>query len=33
VPGDAFLALELLPGALKNVRGRVKYSPAFDSVL
>jgi putative acetyltransferase len=33
VPDDAFLALELLPGALKNVRGRVKYSPAFDSVL
>ncbi len=33
VPDDAFLALELLPGALKNVRGMVKYSPAFDSVL
>ncbi len=33
VPANAFLSLELVPGALKNVRGMVKYSPAFDSVL
>ena len=33
VPDDAFLTLELVPCALKNVRGMVKYSPAFDSVL
>jgi len=32
VPDDAFLVRELVPGALKNVRGVVKYSPAFDSV-
>ena len=33
VPEDAFLVRELVPGALENVRGMVKYSPAFDSVL
>jgi putative acetyltransferase len=33
VPDDAFMALELVPGALKNVRGMVKYNPAFDSVI
>lgn len=33
VPGDAFLACELFSAALKNVRGVVKYSPAFDSVI
>jgi putative acetyltransferase len=33
VPYDAFMARELVPGALKNVRGMVKYNPAFDSVI
>jgi len=33
VPDAAFMALELVPGALTNVRGVVKYNPAFDSVL
>jgi putative acetyltransferase len=33
VPDEAFMVLELVPGALKNVRGVVKYSPAFDSVV
>jgi putative acetyltransferase len=33
VPNEAFLACELFSGALKNVRGVVKYSPAFDSVI
>jgi len=33
VPDEAFMVLELVPGALKNVRGVVKYSPAFDSVI
>ena len=28
-PGDAFMALELVPGALANVRGRVRYNKAF----
>ncbi len=27
--GDAFMAAELAPGALKNVRGRVEYPPPF----
>ena len=31
VPDEAFMAYELVPGALKNVRGMVKYSPAFDA--
>lgn len=33
VQDDAFMACELVPGALENVRGMVKYSPAFDLVL
>ncbi|HUV79958.1 MAG TPA: N-acetyltransferase [Candidatus Bathyarchaeia archaeon] len=33
VPDDAFLVCELFSGALKKVRGMVKYSPAFDSVI
>ena len=33
VPDDAFLVCELFSGALKNVRGMVKYSHAFDSVI
>lgn len=33
VPDAAFLVCELVPGALKNVRGMVKYNPAFDSVM
>jgi putative acetyltransferase len=33
VPDEAFMVCELVPGALKNVRGVVKYSPAFDSVI
>jgi putative acetyltransferase len=33
VPDEAFMVLELVPGALKNVRGVVKYSPAFDSAI
>ncbi|MBN1761926.1 MAG: N-acetyltransferase [Methanomicrobia archaeon] len=33
VPDEAFMVCELVPGALKNVQGVVKYSPAFDSVL
>jgi putative acetyltransferase len=28
-PGDAFMALELTPGALREVRGRVEYPDAF----
>jgi len=28
-PADAFMALELVPGALDDVRGRVRYPPAF----
>ena len=28
-PGDAFMALELAPGALTDVRGRVRYAKAF----
>jgi putative acetyltransferase len=30
--GAAWMALELLPGALDGVRGRVVYPPAFDGV-
>jgi len=33
VPDEAFMVLELVPGALKNVRGVVKYSPPFDSAI
>ncbi len=28
-PSDAFMALELVPGALANVRGKVRYVPEF----
>jgi putative acetyltransferase len=28
-PGDAFMALELSPGALESIRGRVRYPHAF----
>ena len=30
--GDAWMALELAPGALNNVRGKVVYPAAFDNV-
>lgn len=30
--GDAWMALELVPGALEGVRGRVVYPPAFNEV-
>lgn len=30
--GDAWMALELIPDALENVRGRVVYPSAFDDV-
>jgi putative acetyltransferase len=30
--GDAWMALELIPGALDGVRGRVVFPPAFDGV-
>lgn len=30
VASEAFMVLELVPGALEGVRGRVKYHPAFD---
>ena len=33
VPDEAFMVLELVPKALENVRGVVKYNPAFDSVI
>jgi putative acetyltransferase len=29
VPDEAFMALELVPGALSGVRGLVRYAPAF----
>jgi putative acetyltransferase len=32
VPEDVFLALELQPGALQGVSGKIKYHPAFSSV-
>ena len=31
-PDEAFMALELSPGALKSVRGRVLYAPEFDGL-
>jgi len=31
VPDEAFMVLELEKGVLKNIRGMVKYPPAFDS--
>lgn len=34
VPDEAFMALELMPGALKSVRGgRVRFSPPFETVV
>ncbi|MFZ2053831.1 MAG: N-acetyltransferase [Candidatus Aminicenantales bacterium] len=30
VPDEAFLAMELMPGALSGVRGMVVYPPAFE---
>jgi putative acetyltransferase len=32
VPDEAFLALELVPGALHGVAGMVRYPPPFDQV-
>jgi putative acetyltransferase len=32
IPDDVFMALELVPGALKGVKGTVRYPPAFDDV-
>jgi putative acetyltransferase len=32
VPNEAFLALELVPGALHGVAGMVRYPPPFDQV-
>lgn len=32
VPAEAFMALELVPGALRDIRGTVKYNAAFDQV-
>jgi len=32
VPDEAFLVLELVPGALAGVRGTIIYPPAFDEV-
>jgi putative acetyltransferase len=31
VPDDAFMALELVPGALEGVSGVVRYLPAFSA--
>jgi putative acetyltransferase len=31
-PDEAFLALELRPGALRDVRGTVRYHPAFSGL-
>ena len=30
--GEAFMALELVPGALEGVTGEVRYSPPFEAV-
>lgn len=30
--GEAWMALEIIPGALAGVRGRVVYPPAFDGI-
>jgi putative acetyltransferase len=30
--GDAFMGLELVPGALTNARGAIRYPPAFDEL-
>lgn len=32
VPAEAFMVLELVPGALANVRGLVRYRPEFSNV-
>lgn len=32
VPDEVFMALELLPGALRDTTGMIKYHPAFSSV-
>jgi putative acetyltransferase len=32
VPDEVFMAVELDPGALRNMAGTVKYHPAFESV-
>lgn len=32
IPDEAFMALELVPGALAGVTGLVRYPPAFDGV-
>ena len=30
--GEAWMALELMPGALASVEGRIEYSPPFDAL-
>ena len=30
--GEAFMALELVPGALDGVTGEVRYSPPFEAI-
>lgn len=32
VPAEAFMVLELIPGALQGIEGVVKYPPTFDQV-
>ena len=32
VPDEVFMAMELLPGALRNAPGTIQYHPAFGSV-
>jgi predicted N-acetyltransferase YhbS len=32
VPDEAFMGLELRPGALSEVSGTVRYQPAFDGI-
>ena len=32
VPDEAFMVLELVPGALNGIRGMITYPPAFDGV-
>jgi len=32
-PDEAFMALELVPGALRNVSGTIEYPSAFGEVL
>lgn len=33
VPDEAFMALELVPGALDGISGMVRYPPAFDEAI